>query len=749
MEKTIFDLQNYGFLGQDILNPYFYLLLFAGIYMTLRLGFPQLRYLFLSLKILTGNMDEKGSKGQIVHSQAFFAGVGSSLLLGSFLGTALALMIGDLGSLVWIWITAFFIMPLRFVSSTLAIRFRQKLPSGRYLAGPMYFIEKALRAKWLAISFGIGSVVTVLVFGAVYPMVAVTYIAQEGLLIKGMAMPIVVSVGIIFIVLGGIRRVGKMASYIAPIGLVLFILAYFLLFYGHSPTSGFWSTIFNSAFQVKSMVAGSIFVLLKTMAGSTGLFFLSTETGVGKSSGVSGAVRTDYPAKHGLVSMLATFAEAFFLAPLFAYILYSHGAIGGEEQIQFYLGLLQRPLEIGTVFLYVSLSLFGVLSLAGWFYTGEQNSYYILGEKFSNIFRILFVATILGSSYLLSKFGSDAIPYFINYGFTAAVITSIPLLLSLILLVKPARIELKKYLDESGVRYEMIKDFYLVLLSILPKNFISKLFGLFSMMNLPRFLMIPILKAFSRTYKINLDEAELEIQEYSSLNEFFTRALRAEARIIDSAENAVVSPVDARISAFGDIKETSVIQAKGIDYSVSDLIGVERYAKDFINGKFMTFYLSPQDYHRIHSPFYGKILGYYYEPGKLFPVNDLAVLNIQSLFPKNERLITFLQTEYGKIAVVKVGASNVGKIRVTYDNNIVTNSWIRFSKETEYKDVSIYIQKGGELGRFEMGSTVILIFERDTVDFLDSIQLNEKTQYGNVIGNFRKKKVSLPKDSTH
>ncbi|MCC5814872.1 MAG: phosphatidylserine decarboxylase, partial [Leptospira sp.] len=687
-----------------------------------------------------------GSKGQIVHSQAFFAGVGSSLLLGSFLGTTLALMIGGLGSLVWIWVTAFFIMPLRFVSSTLAIKFRQKLPSGRYLSGPMYFIEKALRAKWLALVFGLGSIITVLAFGAVYPMVAVNFIAQEGLLIKGLAMPIAVGVAVIFVVLGGIRRLGRMAGIVAPIAIVMFIISYFLLFYGKSNVGGFWSTLFTEAFRLESIAGGGVFLLLKTMASSTGLFFLSTETGVGRSAGVSGVVRTDYPAKHGLVSMLATFLESFVVATLIAYIYYSNGAIGFESQTAFISKLLAQPLEIGSILLYSSLVLFGVLSLAGWFYTGEQNAYYILGEKFTNLFRILFVITLLAVSYVLDQFGTDVLPILINYGFSIALLTSIPLLVSLVLLGKQARLELRKYLDESGVRYEVFKDFYLLLLSILPKNFISKLFGLFSMMRLPRFMMIPILKAFAKTYKINLGEAALELREYNSLNEFFTRALRAEARIIDSAENAVVSPVDARITAFGAIKESSVIQAKGIDYSVADLIGVEKYAKDFVNGKFMTFYLSPQDYHRIHSPFYGKILGYYYEPGKLFPVNDLAVLNIQSLFPKNERLITFLQTEYGKIAVVKVGASNVGKIRVTYDNKIVTNSWIRFSKEMEYKDISMYVNKGGELGRFEMGSTVILVFEKDMVDFLDTIQLNEKTQYGTVIGTFRKKVMSLPKE---
>jgi phosphatidylserine decarboxylase len=748
MENNLFEIPRFGFLGQDILNPYFYLLILSGIYMTIRLGFPQIRYLFLSLKILTGNLDEKGSVGQIVHSQAFFAGVGSSLLLGSFLGTAIALMIGGIGALFWIWVTAIFVMPIRFVSSTLAIKFRQKLPHGRYLSGPMYFIEKALRAKWLAMAFCFGSLVTVLTFGAPYPMVAVTYIAQKGLLIKGLAIPIVISIVLIFLVLGGIRRVGRAAGYIAPIGLVLFIASYLMLFWGKQSGAGFLTAVLTEAFRVEALSAGLIFQLVKTMAGSSGLFFLSTETGVGKSSGVSGIVRTDYPAKHGLVSMLATFFEAFLLAPIFAYILFSNDAISPENQFRFFTSLLESPLELGTVFLYTSLILFGILSLAGWFYTGEQNAYYLLGEKFASAFRVIFVLAILGTSFLLERLGGDLLPFLINYGFTAALITSMPLILSLALLAKPARIELRKFISESGVRYEVIKDFYLLLLSILPKNFISKLFGLLAMLNLPRFLMIPILKAFAKTYKINLDEAELEIQEYNSLNQFFTRALRAEARIIDSAENAVVSPVDARITAYGEIRDNSMIQAKGIDYSISELIGSEKYAKDFINGKFMTFYLSPQDYHRIHSPAFGKILGYYYEPGKLFPVNDLAVLNIQSLFPKNERLITFIQTEYGKIAVVKVGASNVGKIRVTYDTKIVTNAWIRFARETEYKDVSIYINKGGELGRFEMGSTVILVFEKDTVDFLSDIRINEKTQYGTVVGYFRKKKLDLPRIQT-
>jgi phosphatidylserine decarboxylase len=351
---------------------------------------------------------------------------------------------------------------------------------------------------------------------------------------------------------------------------------------------------------------------------------------------------------------------------------------------------------------------------------------------------------IVGVTYYYILNGEVVIISVFRAGYTMAIITAIPVLVSMVLLAKMVKLEMNRYIQETGARYEVSKDFYILLLTILPKNLISKLFGMFTYIKLPRFLMIPILRAFAKLYKINVSEAELNIQEYNSLNQFFTRALKAGARIIDSAENGVVSPVDARITNYGDINENTLIQAKDIDFSVRELIGSEKYFKFFENGKFMTLYLSPQDYHRIHSPFYGKILGYYYEPGKLFPVNNLAVIGIKSLFPKNERLITFLQTEYGKIAVVKVGASNVGKIRVTYDNKIVTNSWIRFPKDVEYTNVNIYIDKGAELGRFEMGSTVILIFEKDTIDF-ENITKEEKVQYGSTIGHFRQKILTLPK----
>ncbi|EKO05035.1 phosphatidylserine decarboxylase [Leptospira interrogans str. C10069] len=690
-------------------------------------------------------MDYKGSRGRLVHSQAFFSGTASSLLPGAVIGSALALMIGGPGVLFWIWISSFFIMPLRFVSSTLAIRFRTKTDSGRYLSGPMYFIESALKARWLAVGFAAVGLLTVLVMGGVVPMLYVTHIANRVFEINGMTVPFLLSVILVFIVLGGVRRVGKVSAYLAPIGILLFFLSYFFLFKGSLMNfKDFIWLSFKEAFQPGAAITGGGFALARVYSMASGIFFVSTETGIGKSAGLSGVVRTDYPAKQGLVSMLATFFEGFIISTLVVYALSSYGAFKMEEQLVFLNALFQGNTNPINAAFFVSFLLFGVVSITGWFYTGEQKALYVFGEKFANFFRMLFLFTILAVAYLYVKNGEQILFEAFGLGYSLSIITAVPVLISLVLLEKIARTELKRFLTESGARYEVLKDFYLLILSVVPKNLLSRLFGLLASSRLPRFILIPILKAFARAYKINVDEAELEIQEYNSLNEFFTRALKAEARIIDSADDEMVSPVDAKITGYGDINQRIIIQAKGVDYNLKELLGGSKYLEDFTNGKYITFYLSPQDYHRIHSPAYGKILGYYYEPGKLFPVNELAVFGIRGLFPKNERLITYLQTEYGKVAVIKVGASNVGRIRVTYDNKIVTNTLIRTARTVEYKEVSIMIGKGAELGRFEMGSTVILLMEKDTFQF-NSLTVNEKITYGATIGKFKKKKCKLPK----
>lgn len=220
-----------------------------------------------------------------------------------------------------------------------------------------------------------------------------------------------------------------------------------------------------------------------------------------------------------------------------------------------------------------------------------------------------------------------------------------------------------------------------------------------------------VIKAFARRYGIAVEEAEHAIEEYPSLLEFFTRRLKPGARPIDPDPRALVCPVDGVLDASGPITAGRLIQAKGREYTLAALLASEERAKHFEGGTFATLYLSPKDYHRVHSPASGVITGYSYLPGALFPVNANAVANVDSLFARNERLITHLKTEaFGDIEYVMVGATCVGHIKVVYDPNVATNCGVREVERTQY-DPPMPIERGAELGVFELGSTVILILE--------------------------------------
>lgn len=220
------------------------------------------------------------------------------------------------------------------------------------------------------------------------------------------------------------------------------------------------------------------------------------------------------------------------------------------------------------------------------------------------------------------------------------------------------------------------------------------------------------IKAFASRYNVAVEEAEKELSEYTSLLDFFTRRLKPGLRPLDPDPNVVLSPVDGVLDVFGPITEGRLIQAKGREYTLSALLASEEDAKHFEGGSFATLYLSPRDYHRVHSPATGMITGSTYLPGALFPVNPNAVANVDSLFARNERQITHLRSErFGRIEYIMVGATCVGHIKMVYDPNIATNCG---GNEIIRKDYvpPIPIERGAELGVFELGSTVILILEK-------------------------------------
>ncbi len=266
----------------------------------------------------------------------------------------------------------------------------------------------------------------------------------------------------------------------------------------------------------------------------------------------------------------------------------------------------------------------------------------------------------------------------------------------------------------------------LTILRLLPKNLLTAILGKWAEWKSPRWLVKMGIRIFSRIYHIA--EHEIMPSEFHTFNEFFTRALKPECRPISQDTSIVVSPVDAHIGGFGTIQENTLFQAKGIVYSLEKLVLEEQYVQYFQNGSYITLYLSPHDYHRIHTPVSGYVREMYHIPGRLYPVNRFAVANVPGLFTLNERVITLLEHEcLGKIAVIKIGATVVGKIQVTYDQcqahckNIVHRT---------YSGISL--NKGQELGRFQLGSTVILLFQNQKIKFLE-LQTGQEIQLGNPI----------------
>lgn len=249
-------------------------------------------------------------------------------------------------------------------------------------------------------------------------------------------------------------------------------------------------------------------------------------------------------------------------------------------------------------------------------------------------------------------------------------------------------------------------------LYVLPHHIISR--GIFKLTRIRSPLVPKAIRWFSKAFKVNLEEAvNPEPESYSTFNEFFTRPLKPELRPLVQDTNALASPVDGAISQCGPISAGRIVQAKNHDYSVLELLGgKQHYADWFSDGQFMTIYLSPRDYHRIHMPLNGQLLKQIYVPGRLFSVAGHTARTIPRLFARNERVVALFDTDFGKMAMVLVGAINVAAIETVWDGLITPpNSKTISEKSYDNPETALTYQKGEEMGRFNMGSTVILLLE--------------------------------------
>jgi phosphatidylserine decarboxylase len=246
-----------------------------------------------------------------------------------------------------------------------------------------------------------------------------------------------------------------------------------------------------------------------------------------------------------------------------------------------------------------------------------------------------------------------------------------------------------------------------------------------------------LIRWFVGRYNVNMDEAlDPDISHYKTFNEFFTRALRPDARPMADAD--FICPVDGRISQFGAIEDDQIFQAKGHKFSTTALVGGDAaLAAKFQHGSFANLYLSPRDYHRIHMPCDGKLTRMIYVPGELFSVNPTTARGIPGLFARNERVVCVFDTANGPFVMTLVGATIVGSMATVW-HGVVNPPRLAQVAEWRYTDQNIVLKKGEELGRFLLGSTVVMLFPKDTLSFNPAWQPAGPVCLGEAMANLNK-----------
>ena len=270
---------------------------------------------------------------------------------------------------------------------------------------------------------------------------------------------------------------------------------------------------------------------------------------------------------------------------------------------------------------------------------------------------------------------------------------------------------------------------------IIPQHLLSRLGGKIATSSNVK-IKNALISYFLKNYDINMEEAEVENAfDFKTFNHFFTRKLKEKVRPISSESNVIISPADGVVSQIGFIKNGKVFQAKGRSFSLHDFLGRDKnLSETFIDGSFSTIYLSPKDYHRIHMPLSGTLRRMNYIPGNLFSVNPVTVESIDNLFARNERLSCIFETKNGPMAIVLVGAMIVAGIRVIWEKNpFVKNRKIQQFEYPSKGQGAVYLKKGDELGRFLLGSTVVICFPKNTIVWNEDVQPNAPLKMGESI----------------
>ncbi len=273
------------------------------------------------------------------------------------------------------------------------------------------------------------------------------------------------------------------------------------------------------------------------------------------------------------------------------------------------------------------------------------------------------------------------------------------------------------------------KQIFIQAQRVVPQHQLSRVVGKLAASEHP-IIKNTVIQAFKAQYGIDMSIAEQSnALKFKSFNDFFTRSLKQGARQIDPDPHSIVSPADGAISQLGQIEEGDIFQAKGQSFSVEKLIADPQLAEPFKNGHFATVYLSPKDYHRVHMPFAGTLTETLYVPGELFSVNQTTAENIPGLFARNERMVCLFDTELGRMAVVLVGAMIVAGIET------VATGKVKPTGRLELNQHNLFLEKGAELGRFYLGSTAVILFEKDKMQWDAMFKANSVVVMGEALGH--------------
>lgn len=267
----------------------------------------------------------------------------------------------------------------------------------------------------------------------------------------------------------------------------------------------------------------------------------------------------------------------------------------------------------------------------------------------------------------------------------------------------------------------------------LPKHGVSKLVGYLAKAKLG-FVTTFFVKSFIKAYDINMAEAKhSDPKHFDTFNEFFTRELAEGVRPLVDAEDAVAHPVDGAVSQLGPIETDRLVQAKNHYYTTLELLGgYDDLADKFVDGDFACIYLAPSDYHRLHMPLDGQLTDMVYVPGEAFSVNPLTAQNVPNLFARNERVVAMFDTKVGPMAMVLVGATIVRSIETVWAGEITPprgKDVTRWEYPAE-GDKSVFLEKGAEMGRFKLGSTVVCLFGKDAIRFQEDLKAGSTTRMG-------------------